>query len=174
MVRYELQTPSFYRRLAAWLVDVVILIGLALLITWWCFDVTIFHRAPLLALLGKSVVRNVGLAVAWLEVSYFGLFHGLWGRTPGKAMLELRVVDVSGFPPSQGQIFLRSLLYPGLFIVPSLVLRYFFASFSPWVITTGVLLLYLWMLLDFVMTPIDVRAQRSLHDLMASTRVVVG
>ena len=174
MVRYELETPSFYRRLAAWLVDVAILISLAMLVTWWCFNVTIFHPVSLLALQGVRDTRNVGLAVAWLEVSYFGLFHGLLGRTPGKALLELRVVDANGFPPSQGQIFLRSMLYPGLFIVPSLVLRYFFASLSPWVIIVGVILVYLWMLLDFVMTPIDVRAQRSLHDLVASTRVVVG
>lgn len=173
MVRYELETPSFYRRLAAWLVDVGILISLEMLITAWCFGVNPFNFASLSALYGTRDYTNVGLASAWVEVSYFGIFHSLMGRTPGKAILLLRVVDAGGFAPTYGQIFLRSILYPGLFVIPALILRNFFDSINPYVIIIGGVLLFLWWILDFLMTPIDVQAQRSLHDLLANTRVVV-
>lgn len=43
-------------------------------------------------------------------VAYHALFLALWdGRTPGKALLGLRVRDAQGHPPRRSQILLRSL-----------------------------------------------------------------
>ncbi len=173
MVRYELETPSFYRRLTAWLVDCGILVLLGTAITLWSFNVTAFNHESLLALQATPDDKDVGLAIAWVQVCYFGLFHSLMGRTPGKAMLFLRVVDANGYTPSFGQIFLRSILYPGLFIIPELALRYLSDYINPVVAVAGLALVILWAILDFIMTPIDFKAQRSLHDLLANTRVVV-
>ncbi len=173
MALYAMETPSFYRRLAAWFIDVVLLFSIVQILNWWSFNVTILTPKRMLILPLEPGYRNFILACLWVQICYFGLFHGLMGRTPGKTLLCLRVVDISGSGPSQGQIFLRSILFPGLFFFPLLVGPYIIGVVNDWVIAVTLVLLYLWQLLDFIMTPFDFRAQRSLHDLVASTRVVM-
>ena len=54
----------------------------------------------------------VGGAVLFY-VGYFALCHILWnGRTPGKALLELRVTSNDGYPASTAQHLLRALILP--------------------------------------------------------------
>ncbi len=62
--------------------------------------------------LGASVVL-VASAVIVSLVLYSFLFAALWsGRTPGKALVGIRVLDEDGFPASSGQHFLRALFFP--------------------------------------------------------------
>ena len=43
-----------------------------------------------------------------LFLSYFYVFEITWGRTPGKFLMGLEVLDVSGLPCTAAQIFVRT------------------------------------------------------------------
>jgi uncharacterized RDD family membrane protein YckC len=64
-----------------------------------------FVSARLLMAAGSSVQFA---AAAFVYVSYFFLFEGLRGRTPGKYVCQLRVVGLSGDPMSFGQAAVRT------------------------------------------------------------------
>jgi len=57
------------------------------------------------------------LAVIFTDMAYFTWFHGAGGRTPGKMLFGLRVVQASGEPATFGVAFLRwvGYLISGLF-----------------------------------------------------------
>ena len=165
-------TPSFYRRITAWFVDVLLLWGIVLLVLRIALGVWFFRPPPLM--LGMLMVNRYGnLALYWIAISYYGLFHGLAGWTPGKAIVSLRVVDADGQRASVGQILLRSLLYPGLWFIPIIAGPYVFPYMYTWINGVILIILFVFPLLDYVMTPFDFNGQRSLHDLFSHTRVVV-
>ena len=165
-------TPSFYRRVTAWFIDVCLVWGIIILICRIALGFWFFGPQP--KLLGLMFGMHHGImAVYWIMISYYGLFHGLAGWTPGKALVSLRVVDADGKSASQGQILLRSLLYPGLWFVPIIIGPYVFPHLNKWVIMGIGIVLYFFPLLDYLMTPFDFNGQRSLHDLFSHTRVVM-
>ena len=107
---------GFWRRLFAFLIDKVILY----------FVTLILFLIGLLALRLKGnmtdrVLSSLGdpahgigvFALLYIAVSllagmiYFTGFHGIAGRTPGKMLLGLRVIQASGDPITPGIAFLR-------------------------------------------------------------------
>ena len=57
---------------------------------------------------GMGVFALLYLAASFLAgVIYFTWFHGIGGRTPGKMLLGLRVIQASGEPMTPGVAFLR-------------------------------------------------------------------
>lgn len=98
---------------------------------------------PYWAAWGIGVLGLLALTYPWVML---GLLRG---ATPGRRMVGIRVVDYDGEPVTMGRAFVREVLCKG-------VLSFF---------TLPLLLSYLWPLWD--------RHQRALHDLMASTRVVL-
>jgi uncharacterized RDD family membrane protein YckC len=57
---------------------------------------------------GMSLFGLLYLAASLLAgVTYFTWFHGVGGRTPGKMLLRLRVIQASGDPMTPGIAFLR-------------------------------------------------------------------
>ena len=89
-------------RAAAGLVDLLILVLVELI------------GGLILALsLGEAGVMIAAASTLLLLVLYPFVFLASWGgRTPGKALLGARVVDVSGGPASLRQLLLRSLFLP--------------------------------------------------------------
>jgi uncharacterized RDD family membrane protein YckC len=85
---------GFWRRLAAFIVDALLLGGVGLLLGWLAFD-------ALAALGGWG--RLVGFALAW---PYFGLLNSrlAGGQTVGKRLLGLRTVGLDGalLSPARG------------------------------------------------------------------------
>ena len=53
------------------------------------------------------VVLVVGLTVG--QVAFYVVLHGRTGRTPGKRLAGIRVVDAEGRPPSRGALVRRSI-----------------------------------------------------------------
>ncbi len=91
----------FWPRLAAWLIDVII-VGVINL---------------LLSLLFRGYLGI--LLVYALDIAYPVYFIGKQGATPGKQLLGLRVVTESGLPMTYGRAFLREILgkiISGLFL----------------------------------------------------------
>lgn len=100
---YEVAGP--FRRLPAYLVDLVIRIALCVAILF------------ALGTAGVSVGladAGIGLAlIGWLIIGHFygGLFETFWnGQTPGKRALNLRVLSIDGGPVNALQAVLRNLL----------------------------------------------------------------
>ncbi|HTY77766.1 MAG TPA: RDD family protein [Candidatus Bathyarchaeia archaeon] len=79
-----------------------------------------------------------------LDVAYGIVFHWLWGQTPGKMALRIKVVSMDGGPLSLGQATGR-----------------YFATFLSAII----------LCIGFIMAGIRTD-KRALHDLLAGTRVV--
>ncbi len=104
-IAFEYRVAGPFHRLPAYLIDVVIRVGaavIALLAFMWMFSIV---AAPGLGL-GLGLV--VWFVVEWL---YGGLFETFWnGQTPGKRLMRLRVVSIDGQPINAFQAVLRNVL----------------------------------------------------------------
>jgi len=92
-----------------------------------------------------SLTAWIWLLTFAVNIAYFTYFHGSTGRTPGKMLLGLQVVSVTGESISFGTAFLRSVGY----LVSSLVFC----------------LGYLWVAFD--------RRKQGWHDKIAGTVVII-
>lgn len=107
-------TASIARRAAAFAIDEAIVFALAWTVTFLAASLHLL-RIPDMDVLGQ---RNPAAGLLWLVsifelpimLAYFTLFEGLWGRTPGKVLLGLRVVRLDGQRTSAFDGFLRNLL----------------------------------------------------------------
>jgi uncharacterized RDD family membrane protein YckC len=103
------KVPLVYRvagvgsRFLAWLLDLLILVGL-------------FFLAVIMGQVWEEARAGFGMAVAMIgtfcaQWGYFVLFEWLWhGQTPGKWVIGLRVIDLEGTGISFGQAAVRNIL----------------------------------------------------------------
>jgi uncharacterized RDD family membrane protein YckC len=147
---------GFWRRAMAALVDLVVILPIAALLTWVAGKLGGFalpaarHRGPDfwldLAMAGDPAVWGaLGLSLA-ISLLYLLLFQAMLSRTPGMRLFGLRVIDVYGDPPSVLRSAVRTFGY---------VLC--LATFS---------LGFLWIGFD--------REKRGLHDWVSGTYVIKG
>jgi uncharacterized RDD family membrane protein YckC len=107
---------GFWRRSFAFLIDEVILYFVSLIL----FLIGLLALGMKGDMMGrilassKDMTHGMGLfALLYLAASllagmtYFTWFHGIGGRTPGKILLGLRVIQASGDPMTPGVAFLR-------------------------------------------------------------------
>ncbi len=148
------QAAGFWRRLCAGAVDGLLLLPMVLALGA-LLSLVLGHPLPRLRELGLDLLVSslaegspVGEALlplcAVLLLLYFFLFHALAGRTPGKRLMGLLVIDVYGDRPGLG----RTLLRTGGYLISALLLS----------------LGFLWIGFD--------REKRALHDWLAGTYVV--
>ena len=104
-IAFEYRVAGPFWRLPAYLIDLAIRIALSI------------GLLLLLSLaLGSVGLIDVGLGltlVAWFVLSWFygGLFETFWnGQTPGKRMMGLRVVSITGQPINASEAVLRNVL----------------------------------------------------------------
>jgi uncharacterized RDD family membrane protein YckC len=137
------RTAGFVSRLFAFVVDLLVVAGIVAIGGW-------------IAVLIDGVIEQIGLTlrvslggiyvvmIPLIIGSYFVMFWALTGRTIGKWVMGLRVVDLAGHPPTLSQSVIR-------------IIGYGISAIVFW-------LGYLWVLVD------DNR--RAWHDHMARTWVV--
>ena len=151
----QVRTAGFWRRTLALLVDSAFLGALWLLLAWALRRPLGLDHLPETRIIGVEYVLEIALSQGSLLVPllaveavvlvlYFTVLQAIRGWTPGKLLLDLRVIDSQGRPPS----LLRSLLRSLGFLLSGLLLG----------------LGFLWVGLD--------RQRRALHDYLASTYVV--
>ncbi|HVO95848.1 MAG TPA: RDD family protein [Terriglobales bacterium] len=106
-----LRWGGFFRRLGAFLLDLVIIILFCALMGLMAY---IGYRVGLAAHDRAVSLENAGplmsfLIFGWafLTAAYFVVFHGMDGRTVGKRLFGLRVIGVDQAPLSYRQAFLR-------------------------------------------------------------------
>jgi len=101
--RYRIAGP--FRRLPAYVIDVAIRLG-----------VVVVGGLVLSFAFGITGLENVGAGLAlvlWFLLTWFygGLFETFWnGQTPGKRLMQIRVVSVDGNPINGLQAVLRNIL----------------------------------------------------------------
>lgn len=116
--RYQVAGPL--RRLPAYLIDLAIRIAVGLIALWVCMFLFALVQMPGL---GLGAVLVFWFLLAWF---YGGLFETFWnGQTPGKRVMQIRVLAVDGQPINGLQAVLRNLLraidaQPGLFYLVGL------------------------------------------------------
>lgn len=140
MIR-ELGPAGFWRRAAAFGIDLLWLFCVAGTLSWLVFGVALPYGLD-----GTWRVTGAGLVHQLLPALVVIAGWTRYGATPGKLLLDVRVVDArSGAPPGVVQAVLRYIGY--------------FVSALP--LGLG----FLWIALD--------RRKQALHDKLARTRVVV-
>ncbi|MBI4634442.1 MAG: RDD family protein [Deltaproteobacteria bacterium] len=111
----ETAFAGFWRRLAAYIIDKIILYFLYLFILLVGIA-ALPHGLPLNSQrLPINTIMDIGLefavsycvAVGLINMLYFTYFHGYGGQTPGKMMLRIKVIKVAGGKITPGAAFLR-------------------------------------------------------------------
>ncbi len=102
-VSFSLELASPIERMLAWLIDQLIIVTLLLLLG------TLFS---FFAILSEGLSTALIVLAAFLVTSGYSLFMEARGngRTPGKRLLKIRVVDAGGLPLSFSQVVVRNLL----------------------------------------------------------------
>jgi uncharacterized RDD family membrane protein YckC len=150
----RVQVAGFWRRLAAGIVDVMVLTSVFAILST-LVAVVLRHPLPRFSQLGPDYIVDMAVnggvlaeaGVAMLVILgflYFFLFTALRGQTFGKHLMRIKVIDAYGERPSMMRALLRTVAY-----VPSLLL-----------LALG----FLWIGFD--------REKRGLHDWLADTYVV--
>jgi len=103
-----LEHAGFWRRLAAFLADTALLLALAVPL-FWLLVTTQAGVIPRLA--GVAAMILLGLSLVGFGLIYFPLLELRFGRTLGKHLLRIRVVDESCRPIRLGQAIIRRLSY---------------------------------------------------------------
>ncbi|MBS2026831.1 MAG: RDD family protein [Deltaproteobacteria bacterium] len=145
---------SLWRRVGAWLVDLAVLSPFGLAYAKGA-QVLMKHPPPPTQNTGLDYLVNrvdayhglIGPTLALAGVVllvYSALFHGMGGRTPGKRLFGIRLVDGTGRPPSLARSLIRAIL--SLVSLGALGLGYLLALFT--------------------------RRRRALHDALSGTYVV--
>ncbi|MEM9827383.1 MAG: RDD family protein [Planctomycetota bacterium] len=163
-IAFDYQLAGPFRRFPAYLIDWVIQWAIIL-----GFAILVIMSGVLLVGGGASPFAQAIILIAWFVVSFFygtvceTVFNG---RTAGKAMCGLRVIDVEGRPLSGSQAFLRNLIRVAD-TMPLAPLPLFVTDGSPmarYIIPTGMVALV-------VMT--TTRRMQRLGDLAAGTMVII-
>ena len=181
----ELEAPPFRLRFGAMVVDIFLVFlvfqaaGVALQKEIPIIPIEI-HIQPdqfwfAMAIPMDGAIHSVFYLAAGL---FFALAHGLYGKSPGKKIFGIMVVNEVGAPLGFRSAFIRSFSLAGpIAAVP--LMKYFL---WPQVYEKGVNyyyymeLLYLPLLIfviaDFLAAMLDRARQRSIHDRLSGTRVI--
>lgn len=116
-IRFDYRIAPTGTRIGAYVIDILIQVGIIILIVLLVFSLSGFKRS------GRMVSSGVGsdfqlLALAFLYLTYFFLQWGYFtlfelfknGQSPGKKAMRISVIRSNGEPPDAAVIVLRNLL----------------------------------------------------------------
>jgi uncharacterized RDD family membrane protein YckC len=165
----ELERPTIIRRFGCIVLDGIILAVPSFFIGM-VFSVGTFATGP-----GRSQDQAVAMFVIisfvtqTLQLLYFGLLHGSRGQTVGKMAGGIIVVNRDGSPISMGSAFARSFAYTGIGYLNVIAILVQSPAFV--LVAGGLVAVY--GLANVLFALLDRNQQRSLHDRLADTRVVM-
>jgi uncharacterized RDD family membrane protein YckC len=158
----ELDRPTVLRRFGCIFLDGLI-IGVPLVI----IQAAVGGGAPAA---GPTVVAGFIALVGWaVQLFYFGAMHAAGGQTVGKKAGKTMVVNLDGSAISPTTAYIRAFAYIGPNVLSAIALL----LGSVALVGIASLIVGLWFLTDVIMALVDTDKQRSLHDRIAGTRVVV-
>ncbi len=165
----ELGRPGVWRRFGCIFLD-------GILLTVFAFLLRAMMGVPFIApatdpkfLHQRIAADSVVFAV---EILYFGLLHGWQGKSIGKIVGHLRVVNLDGTSISKRKAFGRAIAYEfgGLMIVLASIFGVGLGNSV--IVLSGLILGLVWIATDNICALADARLQRSLHDRICGTRVI--
>jgi len=121
MVEVQAQVAPVWRRLVAFFVDGVAISAVGALYLWAAFSIAGASGSPLrlsgidrwverIAAIQWAIIAGLVLATL-IALAYSAAFAVLWnGRTLGRLLAGVRLVDSSGLPPSPTRAVVRALL----------------------------------------------------------------
>ncbi len=163
--------PGVWRRSGCiFLVDGILLGVFSMLLNYLCGVQFGTPMGNTQVLFNQSVASAIAMAAAIL---YFGLLHGWKGQSLGKMVGNLRVVNLDGTPVSKPQAFARAMayLFGNILTIPALLLGAIMKNYQ--IALVGSFLASAWLLADGIAALVDTRMQRTLHDRICGTRVIV-
>lgn len=89
-----MKPASFFQRLVAYLADMLVLM-------------VVYTLTSLLLGLSEEHQLQLGLLSTFASTAYFTYFHSTSGATPGKNLMQLRVLSINGNVPTLLQALLR-------------------------------------------------------------------
>jgi len=128
-----------------------------------------------------TIFAAAQIAAAIIAVTYFTMMHAARGQTLGKMAGKIMVVNLDGTPISFRTAFIRALIYYGPSFL-NIVLMFIFVSNAPPPgqpttpfnsMTIGSALVGCWYIADLLVGLLDTNQQRTIHDRIAGTRVIV-
>ncbi|MDH5756738.1 MAG: RDD family protein [Nitrospinota bacterium] len=183
----ELETATFPKRLLALILDMVILwlvfqaaglvLGISISLAPIQFQVSESHFSFGFAFSYDGLVQ---FSCYMAAIIYFAVFHGRYGQSLGKMVLGIKLIKLDGRPAGFRQAIIRAIILIGpVSFVP--LFRYYawemINETKSWnymlyieFVHIPVLLL---LLTSGLLALIDRAEQKSLHDRLAATRVVV-
>ncbi|KAA2241626.1 RDD family protein [Chitinophaga agrisoli] len=163
----EYETGDFGRRLVAWLIDLAIRIVYLLAMWAMAVRITYVSGSPVIGELFQFWVQQVPMAL------YFLIFELAWkGQSPGKKIMHLKVVSLSGNQPGFSQYMIRWVFRiietPFLlwFLIP-----YMLDEYGSYGVYLGIFLILISPAVP-VVTMIRSKYNQRLGDLVAGTMVV--
>jgi uncharacterized RDD family membrane protein YckC len=132
MAQVRLNYAGFWPRLAAFAVDMLILIPVIVvlsLIAALISNTVPQHPAGAQYVYGAVVILltiSIIVMIIGVVFLYFPMLEGRFGRTVGKRLLKLRVLKENGLPVGDREAFLRkiSFYFNGIFIIDSLFIPF--------------------------------------------------
>ncbi len=171
----EMERPSIMGRFGCIFVDIVLL-------QIFTYALRPVFGLPLIQPIGSAAASQqakqvwptavIAVIVVVAVILYFGLMHGLKGRSLGKMAGKLRVVNLDGSRISMSKAFARAVAYEAGGLVISVGLILFAVMHSKPVMYGAIALGSIWGLTDVICALVDSRRQRALHDLICGTRVI--
>lgn len=117
---------------------------------------------------------GLSLMIYGTMIAYLTILHGMKGQTLGKMAARIIVVDLAGNLISYKTAFARALYYQGLTLLSPLPMLLMNDAEAMTLVSGGFAMLAgLWGLADTIAALADRAQQRSLHDKLAATRVIV-
>ncbi len=175
------------RRIAAFALDLVVLSGVMAVLGMMFLVTYLVLRASKSPWLPEPIFgffANVSLA----SIPYFAFCESIWGNTPGKKWLGIRVVDTFGESPSFWRSLLRACIFPGLFfttmdVTQSLIVNWqlfndFLEAAVPlkvmrnFLVSEGFLFFKVVLAMVCFSTIRRSTGYRGLHEILSGTRVV--
>jgi uncharacterized RDD family membrane protein YckC len=104
-------TAGFATRAAAYVIDAMVIVGLLSVLTFAVTAVVTLITAQDSPLELPTGWITTILTISAVGITYLTLGWWLFGRTVGKLVLGVRVVDANGRRPSLVQAFVRAVLY---------------------------------------------------------------
>ncbi len=180
---YGTSLANFGRRLAAFMTDYVLASLIPLLLLWgagaYYFSEQKITDPAFLATTLPRVLATFAIIKWLILVLYFAILEGRTGRTIGKRLMGLTVVNRQGERPGFLRALLRSLAVPGCFGITLTWLLYdalatpITVNLADWLVSEGqLMLIYLLSTTLCVSTMRDGNHLRGLHGFLSGTRVV--
>ncbi len=170
--------PGVFRRFLCISIDWLIILPV-----WGLVSVVVAKSVVILVVIPHHIFLGnrwafflVYSLLAVVSSLYFSILHGGVGKSIGKMLGHLRVVNLDGSRASRERILLRSALYPGTIVIIGacglLSNSVGERSFKTMVGLAAVAFM-IWVLADALTALFDTRMQRSLHDRISGTRVIL-